>query len=262
MFIYNEKLISKEEEISISIEDRGYQFGDGIYEVIRFYNGKSFMLEEHLDRLQRSADEIRLSWPCSREIMTKNIKDLIDQCGLNEGIVYLQITRGSAPRNHLFPENPSSVLTGYTKEVTRPVEKMENGITVKLSDDIRWLRCDIKSLNLLGNVLLKQEAAEEGHGEAVLHRDGTITEGSSTNVFIVSDGKLITHPATHLILNGMTRQKIIELATKLDIPVLEQPFTIDTLMNAEEVFVSSTTMEIVPVVQIDGTPVNSKKRGM
>ena len=261
MFIYNDKLVNEEKDITISIEDRGYQFGDGIYEVIRFYNGTPFMLEEHLDRLQQSADEIKLKWPCKRALLRENIMELIAEKGYSDGMVYLQMTRGNAPRNHLFPKGSTSVLTGYAKELARPLDVMKEGVKAKLLDDIRWLRCDIKSLNLLGNVLLKQEASESGYAEAVLHRDGTVTEGSSTNVFIVINGRLVTHPATHLILNGITRQKIIELALETGISVSEKPFTIDMMNEAEEIFISSTTMEIVPVVQVDGTKVNSGKRG-
>lgn len=262
MFIYNEHVV-EDEKVHINAEDRGYQFGDGVYEVIRFYNNQAFMLHEHLERLERSSSEIRLEWPCSREKLLHNIKTLISEHPEEEGMVYLQITRGIAPRNHLFPKGSQSVLTGFSRTLQRPVENMEKGIKAKLLDDIRWLRCDIKSLNLLGNVLLKQEAHEMDYQEAILHRDGTVTEGSSTNVFIVKNDALITHPANHLILNGITRQKIITLAKEeLGINVIEQPFHIDDLMDADEVLISSTTMEIVPVVQIDGTQIGDGRGEM
>ncbi|TCP27039.1 D-alanine transaminase [Scopulibacillus darangshiensis] len=260
MILYNDKIVERR-DVAIDIEDRGYQFGDGVYEVIRVYEGQCFFLDEHLDRLERSAKEIRLDWPCSRKDLQHNIEGLIRENQLSDGMVYLQITRGVANRNHLFPADTASVLTGYVRELVRPVEIMEKGIHTKLLDDIRWLRCDIKSLNLLGNVLLKQEAHEDQCKEAILHRDGTVTEGSSTNVFIVKEGKLFTHPATNLILNGITRLHIINLAKKAGVDIIEQPFTIDTLLQADEVFVSSTTMEIVPVVQIDQEIISGGKSG-
>lgn len=260
MILYNNQLLERK-DVTIDIEDRGYQFGDGVYEVIRIYQSQSFGLEEHLDRLERSAREISLEWPCEREQLKENIELLVNKNGLKNGIVYLQITRGVAPRNHLFPVNSESVLTGYVKAMDRPEQLMEKGISTLLLDDIRWLRCDIKSLNLLGNVLLKQEAHENGCNEAILHRNGTVTEGSSTNVFIVKDGVLLTHPADHLILNGITRQVVLTLAGKSHIEVSEQVFTVDNLLRADEVFISSTTMEITPVIKVDQTQIGSGERG-
>lgn len=236
----------------VDIEDRGYQFGDGIYEVIRTYDGKMFMASEHVHRLERSAREIGLTLPYPRARLIGHLEELISRNGLKEGFIYVQITRGSAPRMHHFPQKLTPPqLVAYTKDAQRPVELQQNGVRAILTPDIRWLRCDIKTINLLGNVLAKEEAAKQNAYEAILHREHTVTEGSSTNVFIVQDGVLYTHPATHLILNGITRQKVIALCRKLKLDIREQPFTVAELLRADEVFITSTTNEIMPVIRIN-----------
>ncbi|MDR6224684.1 D-alanine transaminase [Desmospora profundinema] len=253
--------LTKRENAHIDIEDRGYQFGDGIYEVFRVYNGKVFRMQDHLDRFQRSADEIGLQLPYGLDRLQSFLEQLIETNGLSEGNVYLQASRGVAPRSHPFPEESRSVLVAYTIEGERPLEYIRNGIRTITEADIRWLRCDIKSLNLLGAVLAKQKAKEHGCQEAILHRDGTVTEGSSTNVFLVKDGQLITHPANNLILHGITRLVVLELAEELGIPVKEETFTLEDLRKADEVFITGTTVEISPVVQIDDYHVGDGKPG-
>lgn len=198
------------EEASVDIEDRGYQFGDGIYEVIRVYNGQIFTADEHLNRLYSSAEKIQLHIPFQKEELMNLINLLVSENEVEDGSVYMQVTRGAARRNHVFPgEEIQPVLTAYTNEVPRPDLALEDGVHAITAEDIRWLRCDIKSLNLLPNLLAKQEALEKGCQEAILHRDGVVTEGSSSNVFIVKDGVIQTHPATNLILNGITDRKSV-----------------------------------------------------
>lgn len=260
MILLNEQFIKKN-EVTINFEDRGYQFGDGIYEVIRVYNGTYFELDSHLHRLKQSAEKIEMALPYSLEEMKEKLKQLVKKNSLKNGHIYVQITRGIAPRTHHFPNESAAVLVAYTQQAARPKEKTINGISTILTEDIRWLRCDIKSLNLLGNVLAKQKAKKHGCEEAILHRDQTVSEGSSTNVFIIKNRVIYTHPANNLILHGITRKEVLELAQESDIKVVEEPFTINELLHADEVFVTSTTMEIAPVIKVDHTMIGDGRPG-
>lgn len=256
MILVQDQLM-EQSNLHIEMEDRGYQFGDGVYEVIRIYDGRFFGMEEHLNRLERSAKEILMKLPYSKDLLKGRLEELVEANNIKDGQVYLQITRGVAERTHHFPDDPNGVLVAYTKEAPRPLDKMQGGINVLTMEDIRWLRCDIKSLNLLGNVLSKQKAKEAGCEEAILIRDGIVTEGSSSNVFIVKDGEIWTHPANNFILNGITRNVVIELAGQSGMKVIEKTFTQEDLMDADEVMITSTTMEISPVITIDGKNVGN-----
>ncbi len=193
--LWNDKIVN-EDEVIINKEDRGYQFGDGVYEVIKVYNGEMFTTDEHIDRLYLSAEKIRITIPYTKDKLHKLLHELVEINNLGTGHIYFQITRGTAPRVHNFPVgNIQPVITAYTKENERPFENFEKGVKATFVEDIRWLRCDIKSLNLLGAVLAKQEATEKGCYEAILHRGDVVTEGSSTNVFGIKDGVLYTHPS-------------------------------------------------------------------
>lgn len=255
--LWNNHLV-RDEEITISKEDRGYQFGDGIYEVIRVYDGSMFTAREHIDRLYESADKIKLVIPYTKDVFHKLMYDLIEANEVNTGQVYVQITRGASPRQHQFPTiGVESVITAYTKEVDRPVIQMANGVAAHSVEDVRWLRCDIKSLNLLGNVLAKQEAHEMGSYEALLHRGDVITEGSSSNMYGIKNGVLYTHPATNLILNGITRRVILTCCKEIGLPVVESPMSFEEVYEHEEFFMSSTTAEIIPIIMIDKKPIGS-----
>jgi D-alanine transaminase len=246
----------------VDIEDRGYQFGDGVYEVIRVYNGKMFTGKEHLKRLVESAEKIRMKLPYSPEELEGKMEELIAKNELQTGTVYMQFTRGTSPRNHVFPGNGvAPTFVAYTRNVARPEESMEKGVRAILDEDIRWLRCDIKSLNLLGNLLSKQKAAEAGCFEAILHRGETVTEGSHSNISIIKDGVIITHPADNHILNGITRQKVLEICGKEQIAFEERAYTVEELNAADEVFSSGTTVEVMPVVEIEGKPVGNGEPG-
>ncbi|SEN23953.1 D-amino-acid transaminase [Lihuaxuella thermophila] len=258
--LYDDQIIERE-QARIDPEDRAYQFGDGVYEVIRVYYGQPFYMKEHLARLQRSATEIRMNLPYPLEQLEQRLLQLLQRSGLQEGNLYIQISRGTAPRNHAFPSNARPLTLAYTQPSPRPVKELSEGVSAITTEDIRWLRCDIKSLNLLGAVLAKQKAVDHGSKEAILVRDGIITEGSSTNIFIVKDGVLWTHPANHLILHGITRQITLQIADELQIPVKKQPFSKEELFTADECFLTSTTMEICPIIQIDGKPVKSGTPG-
>ncbi|XJZ26529.1 D-amino-acid transaminase [Bacillota bacterium Lsc_1132] len=250
--ILNGKMMERS-EAKVDIEDRGYQFGDGVYEVIRIYNGKMFTVKEHLDRFYRSADNIGITVPYTKGQLTEMLNELIDKNKLGLGIIYMQITRGAAPRNHAFPlGDVAPALSAYTKEIDRPLESMEKGVRTILTEDIRWLRCDIKSLNLLGNILAKQKASEAGCFEAIQHRGEDVTEGSSSNVFIVKNGVIHTHPSDHFILKGITKDVILELCKENGIALEERIFTLEELQHADEVFLSSTTAEVMPIIEIEG----------
>ncbi|MFB5197399.1 D-amino-acid transaminase [Neobacillus sp. KR4-4] len=250
--IMDGKIIERS-EAKVDVEDRGYQFGDGVYEVIRVYNGKMFTVTEHLNRLLKSLDSIGIKLPYTMDQLTNLLEELIEKNNLQLGTIYMQISRGVAPRNHAFPtENVRPSLVAYTKEVSRPLESLKMGVRTIVTDDIRWLRCDIKSLNLLGNLLAKQKAAEADCFEAIQHRRGNVTEGSSSNIYMVKNGKVITHQSDNLILKGITKDVILHVCEKNNIVVEERTFTLDELIDAEEVFLSSTTAEVMPIIEVDG----------
>lgn len=249
-------------QAKVDIEDRGYQFGDGVYEVIRVYNGKMFTLTEHLKRFADSAESIGISLPFTSLKLSEMLEELTEKNNLRTGNIYMQVTRGTAPRNHLFPTgNVTPTLVAYTINGVRPLENLKKGVKTILTEDIRWLRCDIKSLNLLGNLLAKQKASEQGCFEAIQHRGQDVTEGSSSNIFMVKNGTVITHESNHLILKGITKDVILNLCTKNNIPVQERTFSLTELEEAEEVFLSSTTAEVMPVIEIESKKIGSGTPG-
>lgn len=260
MYFYNGEFVAKD-DVNISPDDRGYYFGDGVYEVFRIYGGQLFEVERHMQRLERSASEIQLTLPYERAHMEDIMHRLLAESKLTTGNLYMQITRGEGIRAHAFPKAGQGVMLAYCSEAERPVQAMSQGITAMTIEDIRWLRCDLKTLNLLPNVLAKQAAIDKGAEEAIMHRNGTVTECSASNLMIVKDGTLMTHPANHLILHGVTRAVVLELARQADLDIAETPFTLDQLKAADEAFITGTTAEITPVIQIDGEPVGSGKPG-
>ena len=255
------KIIGLSEKV-VELEDRGYQFGDGAYEVTRVYNGRPFALPLHLERLRRSLNELKIPLPYTFEELAKFHTLLIETSGIGEASVYLQITRGVAPRAHVFPEHAVPRLTMTIQPVTPNDALRASGARGIFVPDERWLRCDIKSLNLLANVLAKQRATEAGAFEAIQVRDAWVTEGCVSNFFAVKDGVLRTHPANHLILRGISRTIILErLAPELGLRVVEEPFDVSFAKNADETFVTATVTEIMPIIALDGTPVGSGKPG-
>jgi D-alanine transaminase len=255
--LFNGEIIDRS-QAKVDVEDRGYQFGDGVYEVIRVYNGKMFTLTEHLKRFADSAESIGISLPFTSLRLAEMLEELLLKNNLQTGNIYMQVTRGTAPRNHLFPiGNVTPTLVAYTIKGVRPLENLKSGVKAILTEDIRWLRCDIKSLNLLGNLLAKQKASEQGCFEAIQHRGQDVTEGSSSNIFMVKNGTVITHESNNLILKGITKDVILNVCNKNNIPVQERTFSLAELEVAEEVFLSSTTAEVMPVIEIDGKKIRS-----
>lgn len=255
----NGKYVSLNEPV-IPIEDRGHQFGDGIYEVIRVYNGKPFMLDEHLTRLMNSAQAIRLPLRENQnhKYFQGLIKEAIGKSGLLECSVYLQITRGFAPRNHLFPENTPVSISMAVKPITPIAQAIRNsGVKTIIHDDERWANCYIKSLNLLPNILARQTAYDNGCFEAILIRDGFITEGTSSNIFMIKKGKVFTTPLSKKILPGITRAAVKQICAELNIDFIEKEYTTNELFQAEELFLTSTTAEILPIVEVSGQKIGT-----
>jgi D-alanine transaminase len=241
----------------VPMEDRGHQFGDGVYEVTKVYNGRSFALKPHLDRLYRSLREIRIPATYTPDELAAFHELLIKESKILNGAVYLQITRGVSPRMHGFPEQIIPRLSMSIRPAGAGNETLwQQGTKIILIEDERWLRCDIKSLNLLANIMGKQKAKEAGCFEAVMVRNGFITEGTSSNFFAVKDGVLWTYPAGNLILKGITRTIIMErLAKDLALHILEKPFAPNFIDGAAEAFLCGTSTEIMPVVNVNGKKV-------
>jgi D-alanine transaminase len=257
----------------VSVEDRGFIFGDGVYEVWRVINGRLFESERHLERLVSGLTELRIALPDIVQparletVASKLLRDsgLLD----GEATLYLEITRGSAPRAHAFPAAgtpPTVYLT--VNRFTPPEELRARGATSITVPDVRWLRCDLKTLQLLPNVLAKQAAVEAGAADALLVRDGMVTEGSHTNVMAVIDGVIHTHPTNNLILPGITRAVVLELARSLGIAVREAAFAERDIPGFDELFLAGTTTDIMPLVRVndhaigDGSPGPIAKRLM
>ncbi|WP_438315778.1 D-amino-acid transaminase [Sporosarcina sp. FA9] len=259
--LVNNDLVRRE-DVRIDFEDRGYQFGDGIYEVVRIYKGIAYELNEHINRFYRSAIEIGITPPQSKNELKGKLEEVIKENKLLDGGIYFQMTRGVAPRKHQYEKGITPNLIAYPLYFTRPEKQQNEGVSVLTADDLRWQRCDIKSLNLLYNIMMKQNAHENGAFETIFIRDEFVTEGTSTNIFMMKDNVIRTHPANNNILNGITRMKILQLLNKEHITYEEKLFTKQELLDADEVFITSTTSEVMPVTKIDGQIIGNGKPGM
>lgn len=250
------------EEATVSIDDRGFQFGDAVYEVIRTYRGGPFELAAHLARLDRSARELSLRQPYTRDQWTGWIQQGLSLAGYQDAKIYIQLTRGIAPREHGFPpeSRPTVVMTIREFHPLGP-EVRRAGVSACTREDLRWGRCDIKSVNLLANVLAREEAKKAGVFEAILVRDGFVMEGAVSNVMVVQSGVVMTAPEGPRILSGVTRTVVLELAKKDDIEVQERFIPVDLLYRADEVFLTGTTLEVLGVIQIDGKIIGSGQPG-
>jgi D-alanine transaminase len=263
MIVYFNSEFKQREDASISPFDRGFLFADGVYESIRTYNGKLFRYEDHLNRLKRSLNEIKIDFK-KLNSLENIIYDLIKKNEINtEALIYLQITRGSAiQRTHHFPsEQTSPTLFISVKELIENIEEKEKGVKVILQEDIRWLRCDIKSISLLPVVLANQKAKEENAAEAILVRDDIVTEGTHTNFFAVKNETVYTAPKSRLILEGITRKVVLEFCEKFKIDYKEEFINKDDLKSYNEFFITSTTKEITPVTTIDYWTINKGEIG-
>jgi D-alanine transaminase len=252
-------------QATVSVDDRGFLFGDGVYEVTRAHDGQLFEWERHLRRLARGLEGLGIALPAGLAAALLEISErLLRENGVEEGdaTVYLQITRGTAPRTHHFPP-PGTAPTVFLSatRLKLPEDVRGSGASVITLPERRWARCDLKTINLLPNVLAKQQAVAAGAFEAVFVHDGIMIEGASSNTFAVVGGVLRTHPATHRILAGITREVVLELAAELGIPVAEQSVTLQELAGASEVMVTATTADVMPVVRVDGRVVGDGRPG-
>ncbi len=250
---------------AVSVEDRGFQFADGVYEVVALIDGRFADLDGHLERLGRSLGELRMAWPVARRTLAFILRELVRRNGLVNGTVYLQVTRGAAPRDFRFPAaaRPTLVVTTRRVAAFAKPEQLEQGVAVITVPDIRWGRRDIKTVGLLPQALAKQQAAESGAFEAwMVDPDGTVTEGSSSNAWIVTgEGRVVTRPASTRILNGVTRLSLLRLAAARGIPVEERCFTVAEARAAREAFLSSAGTFALPVTRIDGATVGDGRPG-
>jgi len=245
---------------AVHVEDRGYQFADGVYEVFAVMGGKLIGEQGHLDRLAHSLSELRIKWPLSRAALMVAVKEIVRRNHVRNGLVYLQVTRGVAPRDHPFPVHSKSALV-ITARKSAPMDKdaLRTGVDVITIPDIRWQRCDIKSVALLPNVLGKQQARDANAFEAwQVDDEGYVTEGTSTNAWIVTtDGNLVTRNASTSILNGVTRLSVLEAATEAGIDIMERPFTPEEALAAREAFITSSTSHVKAVTRIDGQSIGN-----
>jgi D-alanine transaminase len=251
------------EDAKIPVLDRGFIFGDGIYEVIPVYARTPLRMHEHLARMANGLAAIRIANPHSATEWERIIADVIAACEHEDQALYIQVTRGVARRDQAVPDPPPrpTVLV-MAWQMSRPsADARENGVAVITQPDFRWLRCDIKSTSLLGNCMLRQAAADQGAIEAVLIRDGHVTEASTSNVFLVKDGRIATPPKDNLILPGITYDLVLELARARGLPIEVRPIAEAELATADELWLSSSTKEVLPVTRLDGRPVGNGRPG-
>ncbi|MGA9164637.1 MAG: D-amino acid aminotransferase [Thiobacillus sp.] len=245
-------------EAKVPVLDRGFVFGDGVYELVPVYSRKPFRLDEHLRRLQGSLDGIRLANPHGMAVWRELIVRLIELQDFADQSVYIQITRGVAPRDHAFPSGVAPTVFMFAQPLlTASAEQKAVGVCAVSAVDNRWQRCDIKAISLLANILLRQQAVDAGCAETVLLRDGFLSEGAASNVFVVKQGVLLAPPPSHLMLTGITYHVVLELADAHGIPTELRAISEAELRAADELWMTSSTKEIMPIVTLDGIPVGA-----
>jgi len=250
------------EQARIPVLDRGFIFGDGVYEVIPSYSGHPFRLREHLVRLQSSLDAVRIAHPCGLDQWEQLVREIVARNPWDDQGVYLQVTRGVAPRDHAFPKGVKPTVFMMSNPLVTPAQSLrEQGVAAVTVADNRWLRCDIKSVSLLANCLLRQAAVDAGAVESVLLRDGFLTEGSASNIFLVKNGVIITPPKSNFILPGITYDVVIELARANRLPLDVRQVSEAELRAADELWLTSSTKEVLSISTLDGKPVGSGKPG-
>ncbi|HEY0674669.1 MAG TPA: D-amino acid aminotransferase [Immundisolibacter sp.] len=241
--------------------DRGFIYGDGVYEVIPAYGGHYLRLDAHIARLERSLAEARIANPYPAQRWAEILAELLTRHGGGDASVYLQVTRGVAPRDHAFPDCPPTVFAMPRALKPVPAEQVERGLKAISLADIRWQWCQIKSISLQGAAMLRQQAIDAGADEAILHRGRWVTEGAAANLFAVIDGAVLTPPPSNWLLHGITRDLVLELAAQVDLRVDERPLRLKELLAADEIWLSSSTKEVLAVTQLDGAPVGDGRPG-
>ena len=258
---FNGRFTTTDERV-IGVEDRGFQFGDAVYEVFKFIGKRPIFLDEHFRRLQQGLREIEIACPWTGESFASVSRDLLDRTAFDDGIVYVQVSRGEAERSHFFADDMTPTAVAYSRRFRFPDEgKKERGIKVITALDQRWLHCDVKSVNLLANALAKKKALRAGAEEAILIADGSVREGASSSFFVVREGRIITHPLDEHILPGVVRDRTIGMALAARIRVDERPPREAELFDMDEAFITSTTQGIMPVTEIDGRVIGNSRRG-
>ena len=260
--VYVNREYLPEEEAKISVFDRGFVFGDGVYEVVPVIAGHVVDKQYFLERLDRSLGELSISWPCTKQDYLEVMQQLVRRNELREGTVYSQVTRGVADRVFSFPADTPTTLVAFTSAMElldNPAA--ETGIPVVTTEDLRWKRRDIKSVNLLAQVLAKQDAVSRGAQEGWMVEDGFVTEGVTSTAYIVKDGTVITRPLSNLVLPGIRRRTLIEIAEKADIEIDQRAFTVAEALQADEAFISSATTITLAVVSIDGHDIGDGQPG-
>ena len=250
------------EKAYIPVLDRGFIFGDGVYEVVPVYSKRPFRLAEHLVRFERSHQAIRIPNPLGVAEWTKLVDDLVARNAGDDQSVYLQVTRGVAKRDHAFPKDVKPTVFGMSSPLSTPSrEAIDNGVHAVTAVDYRWLKCDVKSTSLLGNCLLRELSAEAGVAETILFRDGKLTEASACNVFIVKDGQVLAPAKSNLILPGITYDVVVELARGHALPLETRDITESEVRGADEIWVTSSSKEVLAVVELDGQAVGEGRPG-
>lgn len=250
------------EEARVPVLDRGFIFGDGVYELIPVYSRHPFRLNEHLHRLQASLDGIRLANPHPVATWAELVRELIAKNPDEDQSLYLQITRGVAPRDHAFPKNAVPTVFMMSNPLTTPTANLRaSGVDAISAHDHRWLRCDLKAISLLPNVLLRQLAVDAGAAETVLFRDEYLIEGAASNIFVVKDGVILAPPKSHLMLPGITYDVVLELAASYDLPCQVREIAEAEVRAADELWMTSSTKEVLPITRLDGRPVGSGRPG-
>lgn len=262
MTVYLNGEFLPESEAKISVLDRGFLFGDGVYEVVPVFGGRLFRLEQHLDRLERSLSAVRIDPPLDRAGWTRMLEDLVARNPGDDRSVYLQVTRGVARRDHAFPPDVPPTVFAMVSPIKAPDPALfAQGVSAVTVPDTRWNRCDIKAITLLANILARQQAVEAGAAEAILVRGGFATEGAASNLFVVADGVIVTPPKDTSLLPGITRDLVVELAQQHGLPVMESAIPEASLRDAEEIWLTSSTKEILPVTRLDERAVGEGRPG-
>jgi D-alanine transaminase len=251
------------EQATVPVLDRGFIFGDGVYEMIPVYSRAPFRMDEHLARLERSLAAVRIANPYARDRWRSVIRELVAQQPWEDQGVYLQVTRGVAKRDHAFPAGVEPTVFAMSNPLVNPPRDLvEKGVAAVSAPDNRWLRCDIKSISLIGNVLLRQQSADAGAAETILFRDGILTEASASNVFVAKNGLVLSPPKSNLILPGITYDVVVEIAQQLGMPLEFRDVREAEVRAADELWVTSSSKEILAIVELDGKPVGDGRPGL
>jgi len=261
VLLFNGRFTTTDERV-LGVEDRGFQFGDAVYEVFKFIGKRPAFLLEHYRRMEQGLREIEIRCPWSETEFASAMGELLQRTSFDDGIVYIQVSRGEAERAHFWPENVEPTALAYSRRFRFPDEaRKDRGIRVITTEDCRWHRCHVKSVNLLGNALAKKQAQRAGADEAILLAEGFVREGASSNFFAVKNGAVITHPLDEHILPGVVRDRVIGLALRSKVRVDERPLREAELFDLDEAFITSTTQGVMPVTEIDGRVIRNGRRG-